>query len=80
MKNSMMDLNNYLFEALERLNDDSLDAEQLEREIKRCDSVNKVAQTVISNAALAVKAQEMIYEYGDDRKVDIPLLQSGDEK
>lgn len=80
MKNSMMDLNNYLFEALERLNDDGLDAEQLEREIKRCDSVNKVAQTVISNAALAVKAQEMIYEYGDDRKVDIPLLQSGDEK
>ena len=76
MRNGMMDLNNYLFEALERLNDDELDAEQLEREIKRCDAVNKVAQTVISNASLAIKAQEMIYEYGDDRKVDIPLLSS----
>lgn len=79
MRNGMIDLNNYLFEALERLNDDDLDAEALEREIKRCDQVNKVAQTVISNAALAIKAQEMIYEYGDDRKVDIPLLGNAKE-
>ena len=32
MKNTIADLNNYLFEQLERLNDDSLTAEQLERE------------------------------------------------
>lgn len=32
MKNTIADLNNYLFEQLERLNDDSLTDEQLERE------------------------------------------------
>lgn len=79
MRNGMMDLNNFLFEAMERLMDDELTPEQLEMEIKRCDGVNKVAQTVISNAALAIKAQAMIYEYGDDRKVDIPLLGNAKE-
>ena len=30
MKNTLTDLNNYLFEAIERLNDDSLDETQLD--------------------------------------------------
>lgn len=34
MKNTIVDLNNYLFEAIERLNDDELTDEQLEKEIK----------------------------------------------
>ena len=76
MNNKMSDLNNYLFEAIERLNDDGLSPEELDVEIKRCEAVNKVAQTLINNAALAVKAQEMMYEYGDSRQIDIPLLGS----
>ena len=35
MKNALTDLNNYLFEQLERLNDDSLSAEELDREMKK---------------------------------------------
>lgn len=31
MKNTLTDLNNYLFEALERINDDSLTEENLEK-------------------------------------------------
>ena len=34
VKNTLTDLNNYLFEQLERLNDDELTDEQLERELK----------------------------------------------
>ena len=37
MKNKMTDLNNYLFEAIERLNNDELEPEELEKEIKRCE-------------------------------------------
>lgn len=74
MKNMMVDLNNHLFESIERLSDEELNGEQLEKEIKRCEAINKVAQTLVSNAALAVRAQEMMYEYGDERQIAIPML------
>lgn len=35
MQNKLIDLNNYLFEQLERLNDDNLTMEELDREIKK---------------------------------------------
>lgn len=35
MKNTLSDLNNYLFEAIERINDDELSMEELDKEIKR---------------------------------------------
>lgn len=50
MKNSLQDLNNYLFESLERINDDDLTDEELEKEIKRSEAVTKVASTIINNA------------------------------
>lgn len=39
MKNTLSDLNNYLFEQLERLNDDSITTEQLDRELRKTDSI-----------------------------------------
>lgn len=41
MKNTLTDLNNHLFEAMERLNDDELTPEQLDNEIKRCNAVHR---------------------------------------
>lgn len=41
MKNTLSDLNNYLFESIERLNDDSLSEEALEKEIKRSEDNSK---------------------------------------
>lgn len=35
MRNTLTDLNNYLFETLERLTDDELTEEQLQKEITR---------------------------------------------
>lgn len=74
MRNGMMDLNNILFEQLERLSDEDLDEEGLEREIKRSKPMVSVAQAIIANADTAIKAQKMAYEYGDQRNIDIPLL------
>ena len=74
MKNTLTDLNNYLFEAIERLNDDSLSDEQLDREIKRSEAVQKVASTIISNADLALKAKKHMGEYGKGDSMEIPMI------
>lgn len=74
MKNTLADLNNYLFESIERLNDDSLSQEDLEKEIKRSEAVQKVAKTIIDNGSLALQAQKHFDDYGVEHKVAMPLL------
>ena len=74
MKNTLGDLNNYLFESIERLIDDSLSPEELDKEIKRSEAVQKVAKTIIDNGALALQAKKHFDEYGIDNNVEIPLL------
>lgn len=74
MQNKLSDLNNILFESIERLNDDELTAEELDKEIKKSDAIQKVARTIIDNASLALQAQKHFDEYGIDRKIEMPLL------
>ena len=74
MQNTLTDLNNYLFEAIERLNDDSLDEEQLDKEIKRSEAVQKVASTIIANGTLALQAKKHLDEYGQGDNVELPML------
>jgi len=74
MKNKLTDLNNYLFECIERLNDDELTEEELEKEIKKSETIQKVAKTIIDNASVALQAQKHFDEYGCGRMVEIPLL------
>ena len=47
MKNTLSDLNNYLFESIERLNDDELDEAALEKEIKRSEAVQKLQKQLL---------------------------------
>lgn len=56
MRNTLGDLNNYLFEALERITDDSLEPAELEQEINRSQAVVTVAEAIIKNGELAFKA------------------------
>ena len=74
MKNTVGDLNNYLFEQLERLQDDELTDEQLEREITRSKAVQGIAKTIIENGALALNAKKHMDEYGKGEGVDLPML------
>lgn len=74
MKNTLTDLNNYLFEAIERINDDSLDDAQLDKEIKRSEAVQKIAKTIIDNGNLALQAKKHLDEYGQGENVELPML------
>lgn len=60
MKNGLTDLNNYLFEQIEKLNDDELNQEQTELAIKKAEAITNIAQTVIKNAELALKTAVVI--------------------
>lgn len=74
MKNTLTDLNNYLFEQLERLQDDSLDETGLEKEIQRSEAVQKVAKTIIDNGQLALNAKKHLDEYGQGSSVELPMI------
>ena len=74
MKNTLSDLNNYLFAQLERLQDDSLDESGLDKEIQRSEAVQKVAKTIIDNGQLALQAKKHLDEYGQGDKVELPML------
>lgn len=74
MKNTLSDLNNYLFEQLERLQDDSLDESGLDKETQRSEAVQKVAKTIIDNGQLALQAKKHLDEYGQGDKVELPML------
>lgn len=74
MKNTLTDLNEYLFETLDRITNDDLSEEQLEKEIKRSETVVKVAKEIIDNGTLALQAVKHLDEYGRGDKVEIPML------
>lgn len=63
MKNTITDLNNYLFEQLERLYDSELTDEQLNTEMKRADSVVRISEKIIENAGLALKTMQHLDRY-----------------
>ena len=49
MRNTLGDLNNHLFEQLERLNDEELTEGELQKEIQRSKSIEGVAKQIIEN-------------------------------
>ena len=49
-KNTLSDLNNHLFAQLERLSDETIDQEDLNKEIERSKAISTVAKTIIENA------------------------------
>jgi hypothetical protein len=72
VKNRLVNLNDHLFEQLERLNDDDLKGEDLTREISRAHAMCGVAGQIISNGRLVLEAAKTADEFPGIGKV--PLL------
>lgn len=72
MKNKLKDLNNHLFEQMERLNDDKLKGDDLEREIRRTDSMVKISTQILEGAATQIRAAHLMAEYGKDVRALLP--------
>lgn len=72
MKNRLIDLNNHLFEELERLNDEELNGDDLNEEIRRADAITKISTQIVSAGNLAFNAAKLKASY--DGEPNNPLL------
>lgn len=73
-RNTLMDLNNHLFAELERLGDEDLTQEELEKEIARADAITKVGNVLVNNAKTALEATKTQIEWGRRENVQIPEM------
>lgn len=73
MKNKLSNLNDHLFEQLERLNDEDLKGERLEVELQRAKGVVTVASQIIANGTLMLDAQKAVID-GMINSKSLPLL------
>ena len=66
LKYSIMDkkVKNYIY----------LSEEELDKEIKRSDSLQKIAKTIIDNGSLALQAKKHLDEYGQGGMVQLPFV------
>lgn len=74
MKNTLADLNNHLFEQMERLNDESIVEGNLKEEIDRANAMAKVASQIINGGNLVLKVKNMQNEYGITENDNIPPM------
>ena len=74
--NKLTDLNNHLFEALERLNDDELmNGENGQKEIQRAKAIASIGQTIINNANTMLETVKVLDDYGYNGSTgEIPKL------
>lgn len=76
MKNKLSNLNDHLFEQLERLNDDNLTAEQLDREATRGGAMVAIADQIIRNAALQLACAKLVADHkGGDPMSHLPEIE-----
>lgn len=64
MKNKLTDLHNHLFAELERLGDEDLEGEALDKELARAKGIAEISGKIIDNANLTLKAAEFLNEAG----------------
>ena len=80
MKNDLGALNDYLFEQLERLNDDEelADDESFKKEIQRSKAITQVSTAIVNNAKLVLDAKKYAQEYGIENEKKV--LELGNSK
>lgn len=66
MKNNLNEVNNYLFEQLERLNEDDIlkEGDNFKKEIQRSKAISSLCSTIVSNANLILNVKKYADELG----------------
>ncbi len=77
MNNDLNSLNNYLFEELERLNDDeTLDQDDnLNKELKRAKAIAGISTSIVNNAKVVLEARKFANELGIEDTKQVFMLE-----
>lgn len=73
-KNRLSDLNDHLFAQLERLGDETLSIEDVEKEVKRTDAIVSAADQITANWDLQLKAAKLFAEHGEKMLPMLPQI------
>ncbi len=76
VRNTLGDLNNHLFEQLERLNNDNVKGENLKEEIQRAKAISDIADNVIKNGSLVLEGQKIMNDRMDADQ-ELPRMLKG---
>jgi hypothetical protein len=79
-KNKLSDLNDHLFAQLERLGDETLTAEQISQEADRAEAIVALADRIVDNADLQLRAAKLWGEYGAQIMPMLPQIGNGSAK
>lgn len=77
MANTLSDLNNHLFNQLDRISKEELKGDELAQEIDRTNAMNSIAKNIVENAQLQLNAMKLKAEYKGLSSEDIPHLLEG---
>jgi len=66
-KNKLTDLNDHLFAQLERLANEELTADGVDKEVKRGKAIVALADQVVKNASLQVQVAKLVSDKGNIR-------------
>lgn len=75
MKNKLSDLNDHLFAQLERLSEEDLKGDDLDREAKRTEAMVAVADQIIRNAGIQLAAAKIVADRGKDPMLYLPSIE-----
>ena len=64
-KNTLSDLNDYLFMEIEKLSDDDLSDDEIKRECTKARAIQGLAHAVINNAKLVLDAKKLDIKEGE---------------
>ena len=78
--NKLSDLNNHLFDQMNRLSNASLDGKELKKEIERSKQVAGLAKQIIDNGRLVLDADIQVAGYGGRLPTASKLLGSDEVK
>ena len=73
-KNKLSDLQNLLFAQLERLDDEELTDEEVQKEVRRASAVKGTAEEIIKLNQLVLEASKTALEYGLKREETDSLM------